>query len=85
MDINYENDNKPLAVFGKALGGICYQNEIYYANRSNLGDYYISSEIPPNGWGTHVVDSYMGVCDSKYFMSLAEWRDKQIDNILGED
>ena len=80
-----KEDNEPLAVFGKAKGGICLENTIYYANRSNLGHYYISSEMPPDGWGTHIVDSYMGVYDNNKFISLAEWRDQQINDILNGD
>jgi hypothetical protein len=63
----------------------CKANNTYYANVSNKGDYYVCSEEFSNGERAHSQNSFMGLFYSKNFISLAEWRDKQIDKILEED
>ena len=78
-------NNNPYRIFGDAKGGVCLNKQIYYANRcSNNKYYYISGEKPELDANTHTTDSYMGLYESIYFVTLAEWREKQIDDILND-
>ena len=75
----------PFGITGATGNGEkCIKHNKYFINKCSNGDYYICSEDGKGG--AHQQPSFIGLAYYKYFVTLGEWREMRINEIIdGED